>query len=79
MDQVKPIAFQAVLLVQGVASPPKGPCHFPSVQVLDRTYLVPSSSLAPKARASLPGVLQAFLRRNPSGGPVPVLVNQSAH
>lgn len=79
MDQAKPIAFQAVLLVQGVASPPKGPGHFPSVQVLDRTYLVPSSSLAPKARASLPGVLQAFLRRNPSGGPVPVLVNQSAH
>ncbi|WP_243095155.1 hypothetical protein [Thermus thalpophilus] len=74
MGQAKPIAFQAVLLVQGVASPPKGPGHFPSVQVLDRVYLVPSNSLSPKARASLPGVLQAFLRRNPGGGPLPVLL-----
>jgi hypothetical protein len=66
--------FQAVLVVQGVASPPKGPGHFPSVQVLDRTYLVPGNGLSPKARAALPGVLQAFLRRNPGGGPVPVLL-----
>ncbi|GAA5335212.1 hypothetical protein [Thermus hydrothermalis] len=74
MEQAKPPPFQAILLLQGVASPPKGPGHFPSVQVLDRTYRVPGNGLAPKARAGLPGVLQAFLRRNPGGGPVPVLL-----
>ncbi|WP_244345367.1 hypothetical protein [Thermus thermophilus] len=32
---------------------------------------MPSNRLAPKARQALPGILQAFLRRNPQGGRVP--------
>ncbi len=66
--------FQAVLVVEATALPPKGPGHFPVVLALDQTFPVPSNRLAPKARQALPGILQAFLRRNPQGGRVPALL-----